>query len=289
MSRILNLLLVIIISAATSYATARYLAPASQTASQEDVYARVLRTGVIRCGYAVWPPDITRDPATGQMGGIFYDLSEEVAKRLSLKVDWTAEVGWGDIPVALADGKIDAYCAGPWPSAKRARAMEFSDPAYFDVLYVWARADDTRFDQNLFAANSADIKFAGIDGTSSLLATQADFPKAALVTLPGISSIAEVYMTLASRKADLAISDVFSANEFLRTNPGTIKRVSLQPVRAFAAGFGVGKGQEKFKEMLNITMGEMQTDGTMDKILQKYEKMPSMFFRVGRPYDLPKN
>lgn len=52
---------------------------------QETTFERVLRTGVIRCGYPVWPPSNIVDPNTKILSGYSHDLTEAVADELSLK------------------------------------------------------------------------------------------------------------------------------------------------------------------------------------------------------------
>ena len=39
-------------------------------AKKETAYERVTRTGVLRCGYATWPPNVMKDPNTGKVSGI---------------------------------------------------------------------------------------------------------------------------------------------------------------------------------------------------------------------------
>lgn len=42
--------------------------------AHETAYDRIMRTGVIRCGYIPYAPGLTKDLKTGEFGGIFYDL-----------------------------------------------------------------------------------------------------------------------------------------------------------------------------------------------------------------------
>src|ERR1039458_8039271 len=66
---------------------------------------RVLKRGVIRAGYAIYPPASFKDPNTGKISGICVDVLEEAAKNLGLKVEWTEEVPWvspaPESPVAI--------------------------------------------------------------------------------------------------------------------------------------------------------------------------------------------
>jgi ABC-type amino acid transport substrate-binding protein len=59
---------------------------------KESAFDRILRTQTIRCGYVVYPPSIIKDPNTGRLSGIFYDITEKMGERLNLKIEWTEEV-----------------------------------------------------------------------------------------------------------------------------------------------------------------------------------------------------
>ncbi len=60
----------------------------------DKVYTRVLKSGVIHCAYAVYPPGLVKDPNTQKVSGVFADVVEAAASGLGLKVEWTTEVGW---------------------------------------------------------------------------------------------------------------------------------------------------------------------------------------------------
>jgi hypothetical protein len=64
-------------------------APGVSAASSDQVYERVMKTGVIRCGYINWWPAVVRDPETKQMKGYVVDYINEMGKVLDLKVEWT--------------------------------------------------------------------------------------------------------------------------------------------------------------------------------------------------------
>src|SRR5262245_6810925 len=70
------------------------------------VMDRVLKSGTIRASYAVAAPLCMKDPNTGQLSGVGVDILNEAGRRLSLKVAWVEETGWG----ALFEGlNTDRY------------------------------------------------------------------------------------------------------------------------------------------------------------------------------------
>jgi len=82
----IHLLVVILISAVTTLITALYLGPVEPRQGsfhapiRESAYARVMRTGTLRCGYVLYPKTIERDLNTGKMSGPMYAIMEEMGK-----------------------------------------------------------------------------------------------------------------------------------------------------------------------------------------------------------------
>ena len=75
---------------------------------------------------------------------------------------------------------------------------------------------------------------------------------------------------------------------FLDKNPGTLTDIDPDnPVRVFPNAYAFKLGEVKFQEMLNGALDEMIDDGTMEKLIRKYEHHPDEFYRVAKPYAIP--
>jgi ABC-type amino acid transport substrate-binding protein len=149
----------------------------------ETALDRVLRTGKIRCSYAIYSSYFRKDPNTGALTGIFHDVMEEVGKNAGLKIDWTEEVGYVNIFPGLESNRCDAFCGGLWPNASRAKAAAFSIPINYSAITTWVRPDDHRFDQDLRLINDPSVRIATLDGAMEDLIAKTDFPKAKRVSL----------------------------------------------------------------------------------------------------------
>ncbi len=57
--------------------------PALAQDKKESTYERVMRTGVLRCGYASFQPSIMIDAASGKISGIAYDLVQKMGEMLA--------------------------------------------------------------------------------------------------------------------------------------------------------------------------------------------------------------
>jgi polar amino acid transport system substrate-binding protein len=262
--------------------------PSITTAAKESTYDRVMRTGTIRCGYAMWPPFIMKDPNSGKLSGFEYDYMQALGDALHLKIDWSEEVGWGDFPSALNAGRIDAFCAGAWPSATRAREIDFTRPIVYQPLYAYVRAGDPRFDNNSAAIDDPSVTAVTMDGEMSSLVAASDFLKAKTVQLPQLSNASELLLNVVTGKGDVTFTDSITESRFAANNPGKIRRVvTKMPLRVFGVPLAIARGQDAFAHMVNIATDEMLLSGKIEKILAPYDQPPGTFLHVAPPYTVP--
>lgn len=136
--------------------------------AEETVFEKVMQTRTLSVGYFTWAPFLVKDPNTGKMSGLNYDIMEAIGKNLGLKVNWVLDVGVGEVGAALESGKIDTMGVTIWPSSARYQAMTFSTrPEFYSPIYVAVRADDYRFKDQLSKADVKGVKTAGIEGDFS--------------------------------------------------------------------------------------------------------------------------
>lgn len=250
------------------------------TANSGSVQEKVLASGTIRAGYLVYPPYIFKDPKTGNLSGIFYDITNAIGKQLNLKVEWIEEAGYGTIATSLESKRYDMYM-GIWPNAARSKAISFTIPAYYDAVYAYARAADQRFDNNIEAINSPGVKISTVDGELGDSIAKESFPKAQRVSLPQTSPLDQLELQVISSKADITFLPPTGANLFIKANPGTIRRISETPVRIYGSTVGVKLGEAGFQEMISVTIRELINNGMVDRILNQYDPTA---LRVAPPY-----
>lgn len=256
--------------------------------AKESAYDRVMRTGVLRCGYIIYPLSTMKDENTGKTSGISVDIVEYIAAELSLKVDWAEEVGTGTMIEGLNTGRYDMVCTNVWANTPRARAAAFLSPLYYTAVAAYVRADDTRFDGYLERLNAPDMKIASIDGGTPEVIAKTDFPLAAVFSMPDMTDFSQNLMNVVTGKADATFSELAVAGQFLEKNPGTLKDPQPgKPVRVFSNSFAIGKGESELKDMLNIALANAHNNGVIDRIISHYETPPGSFYRVAKPYEVP--
>jgi len=262
--------------------------PALAAAQKESAFDRIVRTGVLRCGYYVFPPSTSRDPNTGKLSGMIVDYMESLGKRAGLKIEWTEEVTWANWVPELQAGRFDAACTPMWPDLNMMKVVTFTNPLFFAGIYPVVRADDARFKNAGFdRLNQPDVTFVTQDGNAMDPFTRASFPKAKFYTLPPSASGGEYYQTLSAKKADVILTDPSGLHSYEANNEkGKFRMIATDtPVKIQSNPLAVARGETDLRDFLDQSIRELEYSGDTDRILRKWEAEPGKtFLRVATPY-----
>lgn len=269
-----NIIISILFAIVASYFTVQTvsLTHETKTAAKETAYERVLRTGILRCGYVNWQPYYLKDPNTGTPSGMSYDIMTEVGKVLDLKIDWVEEVGWGTIGEGFKTGRYDSVCTSMWPDAGKYKNMSLSVPIFFSNIVAYARTNDNRFDGHFERINQKDVRVAVIDGAFTYSIAKANFPEAQIVALPQMAQESEYLMMVPSNKADIILSDIDELEKFLEANPDKMRMVKdIKPVKRFPHVIAMPPNEAQLTQMINQALQLLIDNGYMAEIKEKYK------------------
>lgn len=239
-------------------------------AEADLVYKRVIESKTIRCGYAQWPPFFTSDPNTKEFQGLSKDLMEKIGAALGLKVEWTTEIGWGEVTEAIKSNKFDVFCVGVHPSAARRRLMTLSRPMLYNPMYLWARAGDYRFDHHHDLANNPSITITETEGSSVSESADVYFPKAKKFLIASNAPEGDNFINIISKKADLTIYNTETVHIFLKNNPGELRQVKGPPVFLAPLSIPLAQGEYQLKGMIDAVLTDFINDGTITTLIKKY-------------------
>lgn len=234
---------------------------------------RVIKNGVIRCGYIVYSPYVIKDPNTSEFSGLAYDYTNALAAELDLKVEWVEETGWGSFHEGLNTGRYDMMCVPVWQGGQRARVSLLTRPAFYNMMHAFVRESDARFDGQLSSINSADITVATIDGDITQNIRKNIFPLTKELALPQAADSAQRPLAIVTKKADVFFDiknnvDLYNKNakdgEKLKT------AANGEPVRRFGNSYAVKIGETGLKNMLDSAIEAINASGEAQIILNKY-------------------
>jgi polar amino acid transport system substrate-binding protein len=265
--------LVVILSVVAAYATATFAVKHNvvSAVAKETRLEQIKRTGVLRCGYATWPPFLTKDPNTGEISGLNHDLVEEMGRQLKIKIEWVGEVASGQMLADLAMNRYDMICTIYGLTPGRAREASFTSPFVYLPINMYVRKDDTRFDQDFDLANKPEIKFASLDGEFSSIGAAENFPASTKVSVPQLSTPADLFMSVETKKADAVLQDPFVFEEYNKKNPGVLRPAGNKVLRALACGMPIPANEAALKDTLDTTIAYLQDSGFIEKLMKKYE------------------
>ncbi|MBI1309291.1 MAG: transporter substrate-binding domain-containing protein [Proteobacteria bacterium] len=258
--------------------------PQGVEAVHESAYQRVLRTKTLRCGYALYDVLLQKDPNSGKLSGIFYDLTEAMAKELGLKVEWTMEVGYGDIEEALRSDKFDMFCTGAMTNPKRAKHSLQTIPLYYSGLVAWVRAGDHRFDGDLAKLNNVDVRLATRDGDASDEIAGRLFPQAKKVASAQLADFTQMLMDVKAGKADATFFDPEFGARFLEANPGSVRAIFAdRPLFLAPVTMMLPMAEPQLKNMVDATLRNMVLRGDMQALMRKYVGTTKYFWFDAMP------
>ena len=280
-----KLILAAVIGGLIAAGAIKFIAPKSESGATSSAhlsaYERVISTRAIRCSYAAFPPFLNID-SENHLSGIVYDVVEEAAKRLNLKVVWSEEVTYGTVNTGFETGRYDAFCGGLWPAGSRAPSTSFSRAIVWEPMGVWVRGDDSRFDGNIGKLNDPAYKIADIDGDATTSMIDALFPKAGRVFAIQGQNISDEIQQVTTSKADAMIADYISTQRWLEKSPGGVKNLaSEKPI--FVIGVTIGFNQNEFalRDMFDVVLDDMDRDGTIARTVKTYlgDKSNMLFYK----------
>lgn len=257
---------------------------------QETAMERILRTGVIRCGYYVFPPITYRDPNTNALSGFSVDMMNKIAKVANLKVEWSEEVNFANWTSGLEAKRYDAACTPMWPDIPLTRVVAFSIPMMYAGLSPLVRADDARFKgDDLARFDQPDVRFLTQDGNALDSVTRETFPHATIIAMPASMDGPTVMQEIVTKKADAILLDRNAEIAYNKNNPVKLRLVATsRPVKSQEFTLAVDRREAELKYFLDNAIGQMLNDGSIDRLLEKWENEPGQFLRVAKPYEAKK-
>jgi ABC-type amino acid transport substrate-binding protein len=283
-----NVLISVVISAVVSLAVLFAVGdfkPGNQGLLPRSHYTQIQSSGTIRAAYAVGAPLFVIDPNTKEKSGIFYDIVNAAAAKLGLKVNWTEEVGYGEMIQGLNAHRYDVVGSGVWINGARGKDADFTIPAYYDAVLAYVREGDTRFDKDLSILNSPAYTISTMDGELGATIAKTDFPRAKTEELPQNADFTQLILNVLNRRADVVFLALAPGRQYQAANPGKVRAINPnKPIRVFPVAIILAKSDYELKQSLDYALTEMLTNGEIETILRKYEKVPGSFVRVALPY-----
>ena len=198
----------------------------------------------------------------GKLAGFDIDAAEELGKRLGITIVWQP-TAWDGVILSLDAKKFDCIWNGMTITKERAEKVLFSNPYIMDGQIVVAAVSSP-----LKGFEDLGGKVIGVQKGSSAVEAVKKLPKAASA-VKEYDANPKAFLDLDSGRLAAVVIDNVSGRYFVATNPGKYK---VLPGFITKEPFGIAfrKGEMDLKDMVQKTLDEMVSDGTMGKISKKW-------------------
>lgn len=253
---------------AAAVLVASVVAGTAQAQDSESYWQKVQSAGVLRCGAAVAPPYVMRDPATGEYSGFYADLCREFAAVLEVEPEFV-DTTWDNIVAGLQAGRWDMSLALN-RTPVRAMAVQFSIPAMeyqISLAYNEANPKIAANPVSVADVDQAGVTIAVMSGTAQDKAITAAVKNATLLRLP---SNDETRLALMSRRADILVDASDTNLLFTQQNQDM---VALNPTPALAkqgVAFGLPHSLSASDvAVVDIFLEEKVATGHVEELIKK--------------------
>lgn len=250
-------------------AAASFIATVPARADDANAWQSVKKAGVLRCGAAVAPPYVMRDPKTGAYSGFFSELCRGFAQNvLKVKVEFV-DTTWDNIVAGLQSDKWDLSMALN-DTPEREKAISFSAPATdYNVSLAYNKNNPKipKEVRSIADIDKSNVTIAVMSGSAQDKAISAEIKNARIMRLPGND---ETRLALISKRADM-LADANITNMLL-TEAHPEWAVSFHPNPPLAqqeVAFGVRKDTPKADmDVLNKYIAEQVKSGAVNRLIK---------------------
>lgn len=212
-----------------------------------------------------YPPLSMVDPETGDSIGFEYDLTNEIAQRLNLEVEWNLTT-WDTMIPAVRSGQFDVGMDGITITEERAEQVDFSDPYLLSQQFMLVRADEDRFSTPEEFAADEDLLVGAIAGTTNFYVAVYDVldgdesnPRIKL-----FDSFGAVVQALLNGDVDVVFMDSASSRGYIGANPNALKTIG-EPLGSDNFGYIFTPGSD-LVEGFNAALASLKEDGTLEEL-----------------------
>ena len=208
---------------------------------------------------AAFPPyEMTTD--TGDFEGIDIEVAGAIAKKLGLELQ-VDDMDFDAALLAAQNGKSDMVMAGVTVTDERLKVMDFSD-TYAEGIQSIIVPEGS----DITTADDLSGKAIGTQrGTTGYLYCTDDFGEENVIAYDdGLTAV----QALNNGQVDAVVIDNAPAQEFVAANPGLKILDTAYAQEDYA--IGVAKGNTQLLDAINGALEELQADGTLQAIVDKY-------------------
>jgi len=246
------------------------LAQMLDTGIREDsVLTKVRREGVINVGYAQTGPWFYKDAKTGELGGIYKDVTDILAKELQIKVEWK-EVTFANSTVGLRKGDYDLFGSSLIYLVQRALVASYVGPLYSKGTLFLVHKDNAERFKSAADLNDPNVTISVTTGASEEPRIPLLLPKGPkVITTSGQITLGAE--PVRAKRADAWISGDSDVILFAKRNESWAVAVDpAHPLDRRPNTWMIRYGDPEWKQFLDFWCTYLVVNGEIDRLFKHH-------------------
>jgi ABC-type amino acid transport substrate-binding protein len=223
----------------------------------------------LHAAYVVYPPFVTKDANTGRLSGYFIDLMQKIADYGKFGVSYE-EATWGSMIAGLDSHHYDIVVSGIFPTIQRSFSAEFARPIMYVGLSAAVRSGPGTVQWTEKNLEEPGLRVAVVNGEVGYEYAKQFLPRAKLIVLD-TADISRAPAEVLYGRADVAIAESITIEEFAQHNPGLKALFTDDPLEVFGSTFMVRRGDPDWVSFLNTSIDFLQASGFLKKLDREYK------------------
>ena len=244
------------------------LAQMLETGIREDsALAKIKKEGVMRVGFSQTGPWFYRDAKSGELGGIYTDAVERLAKELEVKVDWK-EVTFANSTIGLRRGDYDLYGSSLTYTIPRALTVNYVGPLWSKGSLLLIHKDNAGRLKTAADVNDPSVRVSVTAGASEEGRIPVLWPKAKVVTTTGQVTLGAE--PVRAKKAEVWMSGDSDVILFSKRNPWSAVIEPEKPIDKRPNTWAVRYGDPEWKQFLDMWATFLTVNGEMERLFKHH-------------------
>lgn len=241
----------------------------------DSVLAKIRKDGVLRVGYSQTGPWFYKDARTGDLGGIYKDVCDRLAKEIEIKLEYK-EVTFANATVGLRRGDYDLYGSSLTYTMARALTVDYIGPLYSKGSLLLIHKDNAGRLKTAADLNDPGVTISVTAGASEEARIPVLWPKAKVVTTTG--QVALGAEPVRAKRADAWMSGDSDVLLFAKRNASWATVIEPdKPIDKRPNTWAVRYGDPEWKNFLDFWGAFVVVNGEMDRLFAHHmEKLGAM-------------
>lgn len=241
----------------------------------DSVLAKIRKDGVLRVGYSQTGPWFYKDARTGDLGGIYKDVCDRLAKEIEIKLEYK-EVTFANATVGLRRGDYDLYGSSLTYTMARALTVDYIGPLYSKGSLLLIHKDNAGRLKTAADLSDPSVTISVTAGASEEARIPVLWPKAKVVTTTGQVTLGAE--PVRAKRADAWMSGDSDVLLFAKRNASWAAVIEPEkPIDKRPNTWAVRYGDPEWKNFLDFWGAFVVVNGEMDRLFAHHmEKLGAM-------------